>query len=216
MEENLSAADVKDPAQPVPEEKGDPEHISRHERKLLEKQEKEKQREGEAKKMAFQRAKRKAVKYGILLLVVVGVAFLVYKGVTAPPSYTNVPVHWHAKIHVELCGEDQGNLVGGQTGRHGGGGMWGPMLRHTHGDNLIHIEGQVRRAEDIALGKFFEGIGITFTSTTIEGRNIDGKKNGDLCGDKPGAVQLLVDGQQNTQFENYIPKDGDDIKVVFA
>ena len=126
-------------------------------------------------------------------------------------TYSEGQVHWHAEIEIYLCGErfELPDPVGSDI-VHGEPYIGTPSL-HEHNDNLIHVEGTIREASDITIGKFMEAIGLTFTSDQL----ID-YKNGDLCpGGEPGKVQLLVNGQENEEFENKVVTDDDGYVLLF-
>lgn len=134
----------------------------------------------------------------------------------AKTTYTDGPVHWHAAFEVELCGQKQDFSSYGATSHAGS------PLFHTHGDNMMHIEGRIIQKEDIALGKFFDLLDIPFGPDRI----MD-KKNGDMCpafglgaGGKPGQVKMFVNGEPNNEFRDYVAKpteNGNDqrIRIVF-
>ena len=153
----------------------------------------------------------------IMVLVIIGVVFGVryamrnLSSTTPSATYTAEPVHWHAAFEVNLCGVKQDFSSYGSGEHHAGL----PLL-HTHGDGVIHIEGRILQKEDIALGRFFDGINIPFDRDRIMN-----KKNGDECAPgKPGQVKMFVNGAPNTEFRNYIPAgtehaQEDSIKIVF-
>ena len=150
--------------------------LTRHQRRLLRKQEREKE---------LARAGGKAAPVGrivrvvIIAVVIAGGGYGIWRlGKNEPfrndnapaATYTDAPVHWHAAFEVELCGQKQDFSSYGAT-THAGS----PLL-HTHGDGVIHIEGRVIQKQDIALGKFFDGIEVPFDRDRIMN-----KKNGDTC-----------------------------------
>ena len=117
-------------------------------------------------------------------------------------TYTAGEVHWHAYIDLNICGEkkDLPCLTETSGTVHGEEFCGTPMLHH-HYDNIMHIEGRIKNKEDIALGKFFDAINVTFDKDKI----LD-KKNGDLCPDgKPGKLKMYVNGQPRNDFRDYIP-----------
>lgn len=63
-------------------------------------------------------------------------------------------------------------------------------------DNIIHMEfsGLVRK-DDLKIGKFF----------IIWGKQLRGD----------GFVKMTVNGQENTDFDNYLMKDGDKIEIFY-
>ena len=112
-------------------------------------------------------------------------------------------LHWHPKLTVTIKGQRQeipANL--------GIGAVHQKM--HTHDqdakDGIIHMEIQgVVSKEDTKLGNFFRIWGKEFTSTKI----LD-KTNG-----PDGKVKMLVNGKENTDFENYLMKDSDKIEIKY-
>lgn len=113
-------------------------------------------------------------------------------------------IHWHATPSIYICGEKR-EIPSPQGDTH----LGFPDM-HTHSDKLIHIESTVSSRRQIILKRFFEGIGITFSASEILG-----KKNGDLCGNKTGNVKMTVNGADNKELENYVPRDGDKIDIRF-
>lgn len=193
--------------------------LTRRQRRLLKKQEREKeQTRAGAKRAPIGRI----VGIVIAVVVVFGGGYGIWQmgknapasitnGAPATTTYTDAPVHWHAAFEVELCGKKQDFSSYGAT-THAGS----PLL-HTHGDGLIHIEGRVIAKEDIAVGKFFDGIDIPFDRDRI----MD-KKNGDTCkeGGQPGQVKMFVNGQSNNEFRDFVgqytPEAKDNlIRIVF-
>jgi len=188
--------------------------MTRRQRRLLKKQERER---GSAQ--GHRRGVNIRASYIIGFFVIIGIAFLTYwisKGSSDTSqnnqneTYTATPVHWHANFEVSLCGQKQDFSSYGAV-QHAGS----PLL-HTHGDGVVHIEGRIIKKEDIALGKFFDGINIPFDRDRI----MD-KKNGDECEPgKPGVVKMFVNGEPKEQFRDYIPaatENGKDqvIHIVF-
>ena len=125
---------------------------------------------------------------------------------------TNVPedqivartgLHWHPRVTVTIKGEKQeipANL--------GLGAVHGKI--HTHGtdnkEGVIHMEMQgIVTKDDTRLAGFFQVWGKEFTSTKI----FD-KTNG-----VEGTVKMTVNGKENTEFENYKMRDGDQIEIKY-
>ena len=61
------------------------------------------------------------------------------------------------------------------------------------------------KKDDIKLGKFFDIWGKTFNKACIF----------DKCSGSDGQVNMLVNGELNSEFENYTMKDGDKIEIIF-
>lgn len=149
----------------------------------------------------------------ILIAAAVGLGYLINN---KPQTYTDREVHWHALLDISICGKhrdlplaESGDLVHGKTFK-------GIHLLHTHDDNLIHIEGLIQKKEDIALGKFFDGIDVPFDKDKL----MD-VKNGDFCDGKPSVLKMFVNDQPRTDFRDYIPSSTQDarqqvIKLVFS
>ena len=109
-------------------------------------------------------------------------------------------IHYHPRLSINIKGEPfpiPGGI--GATGRH--------FPIHTHeGDGTLHLElnGPVRE-DDIRLGRFFEIWGKTFNREQIfEYRN-----------GESGTVRMLVNGEENDEFENYVMQNGDQIEIRY-
>lgn len=109
-------------------------------------------------------------------------------------------IHWHSHISITIKGEQ----VEIPTGI-GIGAVHNPM--HTHeADGTIHLEyGGVVKENDLRLGNFFTVWGKDFSATSIMGN-----KSGE-----GGTVRMLVNGAENTEFENYLMKDGDKMEIIY-
>ncbi len=128
-------------------------------------------------------------------------------------SWSKGPVHWHADVDIEICGEPYflPSIEGFRN-------QVGTELVHTHEDMRIHVEGPVMEPEEASLGNFFDLQGIPFSATEITD-----KKNGDLCPDgKPGKVRMFVNGKESFEFDKHIiapypdVPPGDFIKITFG
>lgn len=109
-------------------------------------------------------------------------------------------IHWHPELSIKILGqkiEIPASIGLGITER--------PI--HTHDDmGVIHLEfpGLVRK-DDIGLGKFFETWGKKFNKDCIF----------DKCSGPEGQLKMLVNGELNSEFENYIMKNGDKIEIIY-
>lgn len=157
----------------------------------------------------------KKIIFGIILLVTAVVSLTIfYQTIKINAiSWSQGPVHWHADVEIEMCGEPYFLPT-----IEGFSNQVGTELVHTHEDMRIHVEGPVMKPEDASLGTFFRLQGVPFSATEIAD-----KKNGDLCPDnQPGKVTLLVNGKENVEFEKYIiapypdVPPGDHIKIIFG
>lgn len=140
------------------------------------------------------------------LIIIVGGVFLLSKGEEVPdvPEEEIIArsgLHWHPKLEIYIKGEKQeipANIgIGGQIHQE----------IHTHEtDGVIHMEmGGLVTKDETKLGNFFRIWGKEFSSTRI----FD-KENGE-----EGTVRITVNGQENTEFENYEVKDGDKIEIRY-
>lgn len=128
-------------------------------------------------------------------------------------SWSKGPVHWHADLEIEICGEPYFLPT-----IEGFSNQVGTELVHTHEDMRIHVEGPVMEEEDASLGAFFEEQGVPFSAAEIAD-----KKNGDLCPDgKPGKVRIFINSQEIFEFDRHIiapypdVPPGDLIRITFG
>lgn len=163
---------------------------------------KEKQVQSKRMKQAFW--------YGLVIIAVVLAVYGITSTVQSGGTYSRGQVHWHADLKLMVCGEDiplpkpTGGSVHGQP-------FIGSILMHLHNEPQIHVEGTIKKAEDITLGKFMEGIGLNFKETELLE-----KKNGDVCPDgNSGMVQLLVNGQLNEGLTRHVIVDGEKYEIRF-
>ncbi len=175
--------------------------------------------EAHEKKEAEKELKERNKNYFWIVITIIGI--IAFAGVVGwlftnkKEMYTDREIHWHAAVDITLCGEhkDLPRAEGDEIVH--GKAFKGIHMLHTHDDNVIHIEGLIEKKEDIALGRFFDVIEVPFDKDKL----FD-KKNGDLCGDKPGVLKMYVNEQPRTDFRDYIPSAVEDarkqvIKLVF-
>ncbi len=112
-------------------------------------------------------------------------------------------LHWHPKLTIYIKGEKQ------QLARDIGlGGVEMPM--HTHiadfKDGVIHMEmnGTVSK-DQTKLGRFFQVWGKEFSKTCVF----------DKCNGAGGKVKMTVNGKPNTDFNNFLMKDSDNIEIRY-
>lgn len=106
-------------------------------------------------------------------------------------------IHWHPQLSILIKGKQQeipANL--------GIGAVHQPV--HTHDSSgTLHLEiGGVVTRDKIKLGNFFRIWGKKFSSECVI----------DECG---GKVTMLVNGKENTEFENYLMKDKNNIEIRY-
>lgn len=141
------------------------------------------------------------------IVILVGGVFLLTKSET-----TNVPedqivtktgIHWHPKVTVTIKGEKQeipANL--------GIGAVHSKI--HTHDtDNkqgIVHMEMKgIVTKDDTRLAGFFQ----------VWGKEFNANKLLDKTNSSDGTVKMFVNGQQNSEFENYKMRDGDNIEIKY-
>lgn len=142
----------------------------------------------------------------VTILVIVGVSLLLASSSTSVPDDQIVAkngLHWHPQLIITIDGKRQ------EIPANVGIGTIHQKI-HTHDtdakDGVIHMEmSGIVVKEDTRLGNFFRIWGKELSSTTI----FD-KKNGE-----EGKVKMVVNGKENTDFENYLMKDGDGIEIKY-
>ncbi len=136
--------------------------------------------------------------------------------ITPTPVPPRIGDHWHAVLQFFACGEKQPNAPKWESGV------------HTHGDGILHIHPFVESDEGLgaSLIKWFEYGGGVLTGTEIRIPGSDKTfRNGDPClGGEPGEIQVFAtragesaEGRLTGDLlEQYIPQDGDRIRIVFG
>ncbi len=176
--------------------------LTKKERKLLRIQQKEKER-----RRYHRRKKLKTFLLIAAAALIVGGG--IFSGVwflgTRPPLpesefSSKECIHWHTKLSITIFGQKQGipaNIGIGITEQ--------PI--HTHEeDNIIHLEfTDLVKKDDIQLGRFFEIWGREFSKDCIFAN----------CNGPEGKVKMLVNGEPNFEFGNYIMQNKDEIEIIF-
>jgi len=167
--------------------------LSKKERQELRRE----QRLEDKQKFARQRAMKRMTKIALIVIIIGGSigAFIWYLG-TRPPIpegeiLSRSGLHWHPELAIFVNGEKReipANL--------GIGAVHNPM--HTHDSSgVIHLEFQgVVRKDDLKLGRFFEVWGNDFVEFG-------------------SSIKMIVNGEENTELQNYIMKDGDKIELRY-
>lgn len=126
---------------------------------------------------------------------------------------TEVPTrkdHWHAAYGFYFC--DQFSPPLADNGRD-------PLGIHTHGDGVVHVHPftQAASGNRATMGVFERTMGITLSKTSLDVGDRD-YSNGDKCGDKPGKVQVFVDGERfnGDPSDIHFGKDRQAIVIAFA
>ena len=109
-------------------------------------------------------------------------------------------LHSHVDLDIEIHGQERTIPI-----NVGIGAREEPIHTHTE-RNVIHLEfsGLVTR-DDIRLGRFFEIWGKKFTDQCIF----------DKCTGSGGELKMLVNGERNNQFEDYVMENGDVVEIIF-
>jgi hypothetical protein len=175
--------------------------------------------------------KKKNSKNGIILAgiaaaIAVGIGYGVVSGAFSPTTPPAAPVHeekivmhQHATLSIRIDGRSV--TVPADIGinprfykdhSYDTYGMKMPNMpsmpvmapTHTHDTSgLIHMESTAVR--DYTLSDLFNVWGAKFTDTCIM----------DNCNDGTKTVKVFVNGQPNSEFRNYVMKDGDQIVIQY-
>ena len=122
-------------------------------------------------------------------------------------------IHWHPEFKIIIKGEEftiPANVgLGTQYAQNPlYDSRMGMTNMHTHdGSGKIHwevMQGPVKKG-DVRFGNFFSVWEKTFNENCIF----------DNCNGPDGNVRMTVNGTENTEFENYLVKDGDKIEIIF-
>ena len=122
-------------------------------------------------------------------------------------------IHWHPELKIVINGEKitiPANIGIGM--QYAGYPRFDPMMgmtdMHTHDDSgTLHWEvmkGPVTK-DDVRIGSFFAIWGKEFDSSCIF----------ENCNGSAGSVKMFVNGEPNTEFQNYLVKDGDKIEIRY-
>lgn len=169
----------------------------------IKKQQKEEERLNRERKTATR--KIGAMLGGFILLGLLGGGvFLLTKqqGPETPRDevLTRSGMHWHSSLAITIKGEKR------VIPEHIGLGMSESPI-HTHEqDGIVHLEfaGLVKK-EDVRLGEFFD----------VWGKKFSGECIFEFCNGEQGNLRMKVNGEENTEFEKYLMRDGDKIEIVF-
>ncbi len=113
-------------------------------------------------------------------------------------SHQNIALHIHSNLKILIDGEEieiPANIGVSE-------GVMRPV--HTHDSTgEIHIEGPYKR--DFTVGDFFLVWEKTLNSNCVF----------DYCSEK-GELKFFVNGKENNEFENYVMKDRDQIRIQYS
>lgn len=149
-------------------------------------------------------------------IIFVGIGVWFFWSKTSTPEseiVANQGIHWHPELKIVIKGEKV--KVPANTGigmQYAGNPLYDPMMMmtnmHTHDlSGMIHwevMQGPVRK-DDVRLANFF----------SVWGKKLDDSCILEYCNGSEGAVKMSVNGQSNSEFENYVIRDGDKIEIIF-
>ncbi len=114
-------------------------------------------------------------------------------------QHQNLSMHIHPRLKIIIKGEER--AIPANTG------IVSPSCFrpiHIHDDSgTLHLE--FPKPRDVRLGEFFLIWGKQFNSNQIF----------DFKNGPEGKVRVTVNGRENTEFENYIMKDLDQIEIIY-
>lgn len=122
-------------------------------------------------------------------------------------------IHWHPHLSIYIKGQKQEIPANIGIGKQYSSSKWYDSMMdmtdfHTHDNSgTLHwevMDGPVTR-DHVTLKAFFDVWGKPFSKDQI----FDNKNGPD------GTVKMTVNGQPNTEFENYQVRDKDDIVIRF-
>lgn len=180
-------------------------HELRKEKKLLSAE--HRKHEGEKTKKVRQR--KSIFMYGSIVVIFAGIVFAISllpaQDFTAQAQGNEdippFPIHWHPNLKIEINGRME--VIPSNIGI--SGGIHEPL--HTHAsDGVMHYEVSNPTPENMPLSNFFRIWRKQFNSNCIF----------DYCNGEDGVVRMFVNGEENKDFENYIPKDDDEILITFS
>lgn len=178
------------------------ETVDKGERKRLRRAAKQQEHDQVAHRQARSNLAKKIALWGIPLALLGWIGWAVVSSPKTPAEdvISKRGVHWHPTLRITVQGETvaiPANL--------GLGGIHADI--HTHDTTgKLHVEmSRPVRKSDLRLARFFEVWGKQFTSRCVV----------DTCSETEGKVKMTVNGQPNTEFENYLMQDKDKIEITY-
>lgn len=164
------------------------------------------QKLAEQQSVARKRFFKRFIKIIATILIVGGsIGGFIWYGATRPPIpeddiISRSGIHWHPELSIVIKGQKQ------EISANVGLGAVHQTF-HTHDTSgVLHLEQQdLVTKKDILLGRFFKIWGKEFNRSCIF----------DSCNGSGGKVAMLVNGKENTEFENYLTKDQDKIEIRY-
>lgn len=169
--------------------------LTKKERKELKRQEKLEAKEATAQSRRFKKIVLWGMGGGLTIVLIGGLVWYVASRPPIPESdiVSRNAFHWHSELAIYVKGQKLNippNIGIGAV----------HQSIHTHNDSdqgIIHLEFQgLARKQDVTLGQFFKNWG----------------KDIRVFG---ASMKMLVNGEENTEYENYIMRDKDKIELRF-
>jgi hypothetical protein len=155
-------------------------------------------------KQTSKHKRKKQIQYGVISIMFIGLVagggFYASQNMDSFNRETNAsmgvgePIHWHANYQISVCGEDQ-VLEGG------------PMEAHTHGEKTFHMEGVRTSEEQAKLDWIVDSLGGELEENSIMGR--------EECNGEPANLTVEANGDKVEDHLNYVPRDGDMIRITY-
>lgn len=156
----------------------------------------------------------KKIRNWVILLVVALIVFYGIFWAATTGNVTNVDeeeldftapsdeIHWHPKLKIIINGKEKRipENVGITNAAH--------FPTHTHDDadeGVLHMENSNPTKRTVTLGYFFEVWGKKFSENCIF----------DYCTNS-GNLTMTVNGEKNTEFQNYFMQEGDNIVIEYV
>ncbi len=178
--------------------------LSKGERKKLRREQKKLQQDAAAQGRQRKATFKKTAVWSAVGLVGLAIVWLVITTVRSPVSPDVIApsgLHWHADLAVSIKGQPV--EIPANIGM--GGAMHADVHTHKVNDQMHYEMKRAVRKQDLRLGRFFEEWGETFTNQCVI----------DSCNGPEGTVKMTVNGQPNTEFDNYVIQDKDRIEVRY-
>lgn len=139
----------------------------------------------------------------VIIAIVIGVLGWYIVNLPQTPEndiISSYGIHWHPELSIYIKGQKQ------EVSANIGIGVNHQPI-HTHDTTgVLHLEIQGRVTKDgIKLSRFFKIWSKQFNSNCIF----------DSCNGPDGKVKMLVNGQENNEFENYLMQDKDKIEIRY-
>lgn len=141
------------------------------------------------------------------LLVAAAVAYPLFDPQLGDPRYPTTDSDWHAEYSITICGEehpDLGDFPGGI---------------HSDGDGRIHVRPRTpqQAGREANLGRFFVNAGGRLTRDYLGLPDGGTYHSGDACpSGETARLGVFVDGERLEEPAAYVPRDGEEVRVVFG